>query len=157
MKSRWHLIGVALITLSLFGALTAYGHGRRGHHFGHEGAGFPFRVLKDLDLTTEQQTQIDGIWKTHRETIRPLWSELRTIRTDITNKLLSPGEVTAADFTQQTERVAQLEAQLFRERLAAGVEVRNVLTPDQLTKAAEIMAKKQALRAEQKDRMKADQ
>jgi Spy/CpxP family protein refolding chaperone len=56
--------------------------------------------------------------------------------------------VTAADFARQAERAAQLEAQLFQEKLAAGLEVRQVLTPDQRAKAAEVIAEKRARWAE---------
>lgn len=151
MRTRWSLIGVTLIALSLPGAFAAYGRpgfGPEKHHQGHGGAGFPFRVLKSLTLTPEQQTQIDAIRAAHRDKMRTLWGELSALRTEVTDKLLAPGEVTAADFARQAERAAQLEAQLFQEKLAAGLDVRQVLTPDQRAKAAEVIAEKRARWAE---------
>jgi Spy/CpxP family protein refolding chaperone len=151
MKTRWYRAGVGFIALSLIGAMTAYGwadFGHRGHQFRAGGAGFPFRVLKGLDLTAEQQTQIQAIKEAHRDTLMALGRELHAVNDEVTNKFLSSGDVTAENFTSQTERVAALEAQLFKERLAVGLEVRKVLTPDQLTQATEIIAKRRARLAE---------
>lgn len=154
MKTRWNLIGVALITFSLLGAFTAYGRHGDGpgkHHHGREGAGFPFKILKALDLTDEQQKQVDAVWESRRETMKTLRGELRTTHREIMDKLLAPGEVTAADLAPQTERATQLEAQLFNERLALGLDIRQVLTPEQIAKAGEIIAEKRARHAERKE------
>jgi conjugal transfer/entry exclusion protein len=88
--------------------------------------------------------------KAREETLRNLRKELYTVNNEITDKLLASGEVTTDSFTSATERVAALEAQLYKERLAMAVEVGNVLTADQLAKAADIMAKKRERRAEWK-------
>jgi Spy/CpxP family protein refolding chaperone len=150
MNTWRNLIGVGVLAVGLLGMSAVYGQAGPGrHHHGMGGgAGLSFKTLKALDLTNEQQTQIDAIRESHRETMKTLWSELRTIHTDITNKLLASGDVTAADFTEQSERAAQLGAQLFSERLAVGLEIRNVLTPEQLAKAAEVVAEKRTRRAE---------
>lgn len=153
MRTRGYIVGVAFITLSLLGALTVYGDpgGRHGgHHFRHGGGGFPFRVLDALELTETQQQQVDTITKTHKETVRNLYKELHTINNEVMNKLLASGEVTTDSFANTTERVAALEGQLYKERLAMAVEVRKVLTADQLAKAAEIIAKKRERHAEWK-------
>lgn len=153
MKTRGYIVGVAFITLSLLGALTVYGDpgGRRGeHHFRHGGGGFPFRVLRALDLTDEQQKQVQAITESRKEIMRNLRKELYTINREVTDKLLASGEVTTESFANTPERIATLEAQLYKERLAMAVEVRNVLTADQLTKAAEIMAEKRERRAKWK-------
>jgi Spy/CpxP family protein refolding chaperone len=146
-------MGVAFITLSLLGALTVYGDPggwRGGRHFGHGGGGFPFRVLRALDLTDAQQQQVDAITKAREETLGNIHKELYTVNNEVTDKLLASGEVTTDSFTSAAERVAALEGQLYKERLAMAVEVRKVLTADQLAKAGEIMAKKRALRDEWK-------
>jgi Spy/CpxP family protein refolding chaperone len=153
MRTRGYIVGVAFITLSLLGALTVYGDpgGRRGgHHFGHGGGGFPFRVLHALDLTEAQQQQVDAITKAREETVRNLRKELYTVNNEVTDKLLASGEVTTDSFTSAVDRVAALEAQLYKERLDMAIEVRKVLTADQLAKAADIMAKKRERRAEWK-------
>lgn len=153
MKIRWSLIGGMLVALSLLSAFAVYGRpgfGPGKYSHGPGGGGFPFRVLTSLTLTAEQQAQIDAIRAAHRDKMRALWGELAALRTEVTDKLLAPGEVAVVDFAQQAERVAQLEAQLFHAQLAVSLEVRKVLTPDQLTKAAEIVAEKRARWAERR-------
>jgi Spy/CpxP family protein refolding chaperone len=160
MTTRWQRVGIGLIALSLVGAMTAYGwadFGHRGHRFRSGGAGFPFQVLKGLDLTAEQQTQIQTIKNAHQETFMALGKELHAINDEVTNKFLASGDVTTENFTSQTERIATLEAQLFKERLAVGLEVRKILTPDQLTQAAELIAKRRALRAERESSLQTQQ
>jgi hypothetical protein len=93
---------------------------------------------------------VDAITKAREETVRNLRKELYTVNNEVTDKLLASGEVTTDSFTSAVDRVAALEAQLYKERLAMAIEVRNVLTADQLAKAAEIMAKKRDRRAEWK-------
>jgi Spy/CpxP family protein refolding chaperone len=153
MKTRGYIVGVAFITLSLLGALTVYGGpgGRRsGQHFEQGGSGFPFRVLHTLELTDEQQKQIQTITESHKEKMRELRKELRAINSEVMDKLFTSEKVTIDSFASASERVAALEAQLYKERLAMSIEVHDVLTAEQLTKAAESIAKKKALRAEKK-------
>jgi Spy/CpxP family protein refolding chaperone len=64
------------------------------------------------------------------------------------DKLFAPGNVQAEDFTAQTQRLAQLRDQLMQEGLKVAIEVRELLTPEQLTQAAEIKDRMRALRTE---------
>jgi Spy/CpxP family protein refolding chaperone len=160
MKTRWHLIGVGLIALSLVGAMTAYGRsgfGHGGHRFGYGGVGFPPPVLRALNLTAEQQTQIQTITEARRETLEKLRKEMWSAQNEVTNKLLASGDLRTEDFTNQAEHISALEAQLFKEQLAVGLEVRKVLTQDQLAQAAEIIAQKRARWAERKGSPKTEQ
>lgn len=159
MNTRRMLLGISLAVLSLSAALVAAGgpgFGPKRHHYGPGGVGFPFHVLESLSLTSEQQAQIDSLRAAHRDKMKGLRRELMALHAEVTDKLLAPGEVSAADFAPQAERAAQLQAQLFQEGLAIGLEVRKVLTPDQLAKAAEIVAEKRARWAERRRSPKAE-
>ena len=150
MNIRRKLIGAGLIVFSLVTVFSVYarpGFGGR-HHHGHHGGGFPFGILKQLDLTEQQQTQIDAILKAHWETVAPLKKEMHTLHSSVISKLLSPGTISADDFTAENERAAQLHTQLFPSHVAVGLEIRNVLTESQRTRAAELIAQKQAEHAE---------
>jgi Spy/CpxP family protein refolding chaperone len=160
MKRR-NLVGMGLIALSLLGAMTAYGRPNAresGDRFGVgvRGTGFPLYVLKGVNLTTEQQTQVQAIREAHQQTGMKLQTELRSANDAVVKKFLTAGDLTTESFTGDTQRITELEAQLLKERIAIGVKVRKVLTADQLAKAAEIIAKQQERRAQQESLLKKD-
>jgi Spy/CpxP family protein refolding chaperone len=151
-KSRLAL--VVIVALSL-GAMTVYGQPR--HEMGMMGPGrmlgdapgmmLPL-VLKGIDLTDEQEKQVREIMAAHRATFRTLFSELQVAHKDVADKLFAPGEVQAEDLTTQMQRVAHLREQLMQEGLKVALEVRGLLTPEQLAKAAELKERMRALHAE---------
>jgi Spy/CpxP family protein refolding chaperone len=105
-------------------------------------------VLKGVDLTDEQEKRVHEIMEAHHATFRTLFSELQAAHKDMADKLFAPGEVRAEDLTTEMQRVAQLREQLMREGLKVALEVRGVLTPDQLAKAAELKERMRALHTE---------
>jgi Spy/CpxP family protein refolding chaperone len=151
-KSR--LAWVGIMALSLWTA-TVYAHPRSG--MGPMGPGrmagdapgmmLPL-VLKGVDLTDEQEKQVHEIMAAHRATFRTLFSELQSAHKDVADKLFAPGDVRAEDLTVQMQRVAQLREQLMREGLKVALEVRGLLTPEQLAKAAELKERIRELRTE---------
>ena len=151
-KSR--LTWVGIVALSLWAA-TASGHPRGG--MGPMGSGdmmgdvpgmmLPL-VLKGVDLTDDQEKQVREIMQAHRATFRTLFSELQAAQKDMADKLLAPGEVRAEDLTTQVQQVAQLRERLMQEGLTVALEVRGVLTPAQLAKAAELKDRMRALHTE---------
>jgi hypothetical protein len=67
------------------------------------------------------------------------------------DKLFAPGDVRAEDLTSQIQRVAQLREQLMQEGLKVALEVRAVLTPQQLAKATELKERMRALHTEMRE------
>ena len=108
-------------------------------------------VLKGLDLTDAQEKQVRTIMQAHRATLRTLFGELKVAQEEMVDKLLTPGEVRAEDLTSQSQRVAQLREQLMQEGLKVALEVRGILTPEQLAKAAEIKERMRSLHTEMRD------
>ena len=154
MKKKWSLVIVGLVAVSLCAA-TVYGQ----HRFGMgwrgskgmmgDGPGMMLPLLlRGADLTPEQKTQVHHIMDTHRATFQTLFGQLRTAQGEVTNKLFAPGEIKAEDLTSQVQQVTQLRGQLLQEGLKTALEVRGVLTPEQLAKAAQRKARMQALHAE---------
>jgi Spy/CpxP family protein refolding chaperone len=94
-------------------------------------------MLAGLNLTSQQQSAVAAIMKAHQSTIAPLMDQLRSEHEQVTATLLSPGNVTLADFTSLQQETAQTEQQLQQEMLKAGLEIRALLTPDQLATAAQ--------------------
>jgi Spy/CpxP family protein refolding chaperone len=148
------LAWVGIVVLSLWAA-TVYGQPRQG--MGGMGAGRMMEdgpgmllplVLKSIDLTKEQEKQVHEIMTAHHATFRPLFSELQATQKDLVDKLFAPEDVQATDLTAQMQRMAQLREQLTEEGLKVALEVRRLLTPEQLAKAAEIKDRMRALHAE---------
>ncbi|HSF29453.1 MAG TPA: Spy/CpxP family protein refolding chaperone [Candidatus Tectomicrobia bacterium] len=150
--SRFTWVGI--VALSLWAA-TVYAHPRGG--MGSLGPGrmmgdapgmmLPL-VLKGVDLTDAQEKQVRDIMAAHRATFRTLFGELQAAHKEVADKLFAPGDVGAEDLTTQMQRVAQLREQLMQEGLKVTLEVRAVLTPEQLAKAAELKDRMRALHTE---------
>ena len=71
-----------------------------------------------------------------RQVVEPLRQQLETEHEQLMYKLTSPGQITLADLTALDQEIAQTEQQLHQEMLKAAVEIRAILTPDQLATAA---------------------
>jgi Spy/CpxP family protein refolding chaperone len=108
-------------------------------------------VLKGVDLTDAQEKRVQEIMAAHRARLRTLFSELQATHKDLGDKLFAPGDVRLEDFTPQMQQMGQLREQLMQEGLKAAVEVRNLLTPEQLAKAAEIKDRMRALHTEMRE------
>ena len=144
MKSKLTLIGIGLVALTL---LSATVYGKPGFRRGGHGM-LPHRVLKALDLTAEQQNKVDEIKAAHRQNFRELFSQLRTVRREISDKLFSPGDVTAESLADQVQKVTDLRRQITQAGLKVALEVRALLTSEQLARAVEISERMRELRAE---------
>jgi Spy/CpxP family protein refolding chaperone len=105
-------------------------------------------LLKGVDLTDAQEKQVHEIMAAHRATFRTLFSELQTAHKDMADRLFTAGNVRVEDLTTPMQRVAQLREQLMQEGLKVALEVRGVLTPEQLAKAAQIKDRMRELHTE---------
>lgn len=155
--NRRRFAWIGIVVLSLW-AVAAHGQPRHGMgpmgpgHMMGDGPGtmFPL-ILKGVDLSDAQEKQVRTIMQTHRASLRTLFGELQAAQQDIADKLLAPGEVRTEDLTSQVQRVAQLREQLMQEGLKAALEVRAVLTPEQLAKASELKGRMRALHTEMRE------
>jgi len=113
------------------------------------GSPFMFRtVLRGVGLTDSQQAQVRQIVANHRSQFQTLRGQLRTVQTQLADKLYGAGPVTPDDLAPLTQQIAQLREQLAREALQTALDVRAVLTADQLAKAAQIRQRLNELRSE---------
>ena len=148
------IVLVGLIALSLWAA-TVYGQ----HRFGRgpmgpggmmgDGPGMMFPMLfKKMDPTPEQEAQVRKIMDDHRGAFRTLFEQLQAAHEGMADKLFTLGEVKDEDLAPQVQRISDLRKQLMQEGLKVTLEMRGVLTPEQLAKAAELKKRMQALHAE---------
>jgi Spy/CpxP family protein refolding chaperone len=151
------LVGVGIIVLSWWAAM-ADAQPRQG--MGGMGSGRmledgPGRllplVLQGIELTEAQEQRVHAIMTAHRARFRTLFAEVQTTHKELADKLFAPGHVRVEDFTVPRQRIAQLREELMQEGLKVALQVREVLTPEQLAKAAEIKDRLRALQTEMRE------
>ena len=132
-------LAAGTLALTVAGSARAFGHGMGGGdacgHGGFLGGG---RVLHALDLSADQKQGVRDIVSQHRPTLAQLRANERAARQAIAGKLLGTGSVTQQDLDPLLQQESQARTALMRERFATALEVRKVLTPDQIQKAATI-------------------
>ena len=148
-----------LVVTGCLGILPSYAQPRPGFHGPRpgmmgDGAGMTLPLLlRGANLTADQKTQVKQIMANHRATFQNLFSQLRTVQDQISSKLFSTGAVSESDVMPQLQQVTALRSQLAEEGLRVALEIRNILTPDQLNKAAQLKTQMQSLRNQMKNLM----
>ena len=142
-------LAAGTLALAIATSSPAFGHGMRGHgacdHGALPGEG---RMLQGLDLSADQKQKTQGILTAHRPKLRALVANEKAADQALADKLLGTGAVTQQDFDAVLQRASQARDELMRERLAAALEVRDVLTSEQIRKAATIRTDMKQLHAE---------
>jgi Spy/CpxP family protein refolding chaperone len=110
-------------------------------------------MIRSANLTPEQQAKVRGILSAHRSSARPFIEQLRQAQLELGAKLLAPGPLQPADLQPQLGRIGQLRDQLAQDGAQAALEVRAVLTPEQLARAAQIKERLTQLREEMRQLM----
>jgi len=108
----------------------------------------PMRILQGIKLTPDQETQVHKILDANHAALRDLFGQLRSAQDALATKILSPGPVSAADVKPLLDQTLQIRQQLGERGLDAMLQVRAVLTPDQLAKAAARRARMKELEAQ---------
>jgi Spy/CpxP family protein refolding chaperone len=124
------------MTAALACALTfgsnagAQPHGEWGH--GPGALGF----LHGVALSDEQKTQVKSIEQASWASLKPLMEKLRTAHEAQINKLLGTGTVTAETLQPDVAQEEALRHQIDAIHTGVMVQLRNVLTSEQLAQAA---------------------
>jgi len=96
------------------------------------------RLLNSSNLTPEQLAKIEVSKNAFREAQRAYLSEIRVLRQEVGDRLFGSNRVAEADVARPITKIADLREKILREGFRIALEVRNVLTPEQLAKAATI-------------------
>jgi Spy/CpxP family protein refolding chaperone len=105
-------------------------------------------VLRGVDLTPEQQARVLAIMDSYRPAFQKLFDQLRSTNEAMADRLLAEGTMQAHDFDSDVKSVTGLREQLMREGLNAALELRQVLTADQLAKASTVSKRLKELQSE---------
>jgi len=134
------------LVLAIAAGTEAIGYGMPGG--GHGGfLGGP-RLLHALNLTAEQKQQVRAIFQAHSPTFKQLAANERTAREAIADAMFGTNPVTQPALDALVQQEAQARTALMSERLAAALQVRGVLTPDQIQTASTIHAGMKQLRTQ---------
>jgi len=118
---------------------------------GGDGAGLGgpglWHLLRALNLTDTQKTQVHDLFAAHRSTVQPLWEQMRATRQQLADLLLSPNPIDPNTLHATAQQLAGQRDQLLQEHLTLAQEIRNVLTPAQLTQATQLKEQLRALQA----------
>jgi len=114
-----------------------------GGFMGHGGMGGPagppplMMLLRSANLTSDQQTQVHQILSANRGQIHSLFQQMHGIDEQIATKLLSSGTVSASDFSSLEQQKAGIQQQIDTLMISTAIQVRNVLTPAQISQMAQ--------------------
>ena len=142
------ILGAGVLALAVAGSSFAFGHAASGDRgCGHDMLGGG-RILHTVDLSDEQKQKVQDILTAHRPKLRALVANEKAADQALADKLLGTGAVSQQDLDAVLQRASQARDELMRERLAAALEVRDVLTSEQIQKAATIRTGMKQLHAE---------
>ena len=141
------LAAAALLTS---GSAVAQSAGRMGGGGGPMGggAGLLPLMLRSAKLTPEQDAKVKDLVAARRPVARSLMQQIRQSEDDLAGKLLAPGNVNLADVQPQLQHISQLREQVLRDSAQTALDIRALLTPEQLGRAAQANARMRQLQRE---------
>ncbi len=102
-------------------------------------------IIRSVGLSDTQSSQVRTIMEAHRPKLQGIAEQLRSAQRSLAEALIAP---TLPDLEPTIAQITELRGRLMREGVAAAVEVRGILTADQLRRASEVGQKMLALRSE---------
>jgi len=138
-------VAIVAIVASMLWSATAFGEGvgPRRH-----GVGWGGPILRSVGLTDAQKAQIHQIMVSHRPQFVALREQLRAARSQLGDHLYGTNPVTSATLAPLTQQIDKLNEQLAQARLQVALEIRGVLTSEQLAKATQIRLQLSQLRSQ---------
>lgn len=103
-------------------------------------------MIRQANLTPEQQMKVHQIMESSLKQARPLMKQLKDIHDRIGDKLMSTSAVNASELEPLQQRENRIHQELDQQSLSAALQIRSLLTPKQLEKAADLHNKLKSLR-----------
>ena len=147
------LLTVGSVALAQDGPMGRGGFGGRG-----PGDSMSPFILRSLNLTPDQWTEVRKAVAAHRPTFETLWKQLRDARQNLAARLVDPrpAEATDADIQALVQRIGKAREQLGNEALQLTLDIRKVLTAEQIAKAGEVQAKLKDLRGQMRQLLRGE-
>ncbi|MEM6612723.1 MAG: Spy/CpxP family protein refolding chaperone [Cyanobacteria bacterium P01_C01_bin.72] len=113
-------------------------HGQRGKHGKRGDRGKKMnRLLQQLELTPEQSQQIESIQEESKSTAQELKDQLQT--QDRGMRSLLSSDATDEQIRQEYQQAKAIRQQLSDNRFETMLQIREILTPEQRARAAELI------------------
>jgi len=145
------LLAVVLVAAALFTSGSAVaqpmGRSRGGGPMGGGSSLLPL-MLRSANLTPEQNAKVRDLVAARQSSARSLQQQLRQAEDDLASKLLAAGIVNIADLQPQLQQIASLREQILRDSAQTALEIRALLTPEQLSRAAQADSRMRQLQRE---------
>ncbi|HTK90119.1 MAG TPA: periplasmic heavy metal sensor [Verrucomicrobiae bacterium] len=105
-------------------------------------------LIRAAKLTPEQDEKVRAILTNHRTVSRNTVEQLRRAQDELADKLLGAAPVQVADLQPLLKQIAALREQLLQDSAQIALEVRSVLTPEQLERAGQVRGRMKQLQSE---------
>ena len=126
------------------------------HMGGHDGASF-MMLLKSADLTTAQHSQLREIMQSERAQMKGVYQKFHALHEQISEKLLSPGSVTASDLGPLEQKMFHYQQQIDQSMVDTALAIRNILTTEQLNHLSKVHQQLEGLHSQIQSLMGSDQ
>lgn len=121
--------------------------GGRGGKRGGRGHGFK-KVLEQLDLTSEQSSQIQAIHDRNKQENEALYEEVKAKKEAMHDLFAS--DASDSELLQQHQEIQNLKQELKAKRFEGMLEIREILTPEQKAQINELMQERHNQRGERR-------
>jgi Spy/CpxP family protein refolding chaperone len=139
-----------LLAVPVSMAVRADAHGEMGEFHGRAGTGHGYLgFLQGVQLTSSQRQQMHELMKAAWTQDKAQVKQLRALKTQISDAMAGSGAVSADAMGGLQQQAAQIGEQLDADRLAVAIQVRGLLTPDQLSQSANVHTQMKALRQQE--------
>ena len=147
------LVGGVLIAASAFAQppteAMAMPHGAMGHHMGGMGGmggdDHFMMLLRSANLSPAQHAQVRQILRSEKAQMMSVYQAFHALHEQMAAKLLAPGNVTAADLAPLEQKANRYHEQISRDMVNTALAIRNVLTPEQVARLAQVHRQLQSL------------
>lgn len=111
--------------------------------------GSPFlMLLRSANLSAEQRAQVQQILQSDQGQMHTLHQQFEKLHEQIAEKLLGTGRVSDADMKPLVAQASQLQQQMDANMIETAVAIRNILTPEQVAKLAQVHKQLQSLHSQ---------
>ncbi len=141
---------IAAVAVCALGASSvALAQPMEEHHHGMEG----MEILHSLNLTDAQKTAVQQAEHNAWSQAKPIMAEMHKVHEQMATALTTAGTVSAEQLAPIMAQEEQLHTQLDQIHVNTMVQIRNLLTPEQVAQAASMHEKLAALHQQEHEVM----